>query len=225
MRALIESGLFGLADTAAAYIIGAIVCVILPYIIGSVNFTARAAKKYGTFPDTTGIILKAGWKTALAAGAADLLKGAFCAMLGLLLMPGDGYAGVCALTCVIGQTFPLFSRFRGGGGGAVYIGAALVINPLMALAALLIGFCIYLTSGWISLGTIVFSCIFPFVTRKLPMWSFEGEESRILLINSLLENLAPLAISLAVVLIYASYIGRMMSGDEPRIPLINKKTK
>jgi glycerol-3-phosphate acyltransferase PlsY len=107
----------------------------------------------------------------------------------------------------------------------VYFGAALVINPLMALASAVIGFCIYLTSEWISLGTVGFACLFPLIARRLPLWNFTAEESGISIINSLLENLAPIALSLAVVLIYASAIGRMISGDEPRIPLIKKKSK
>lgn len=45
-------------NSGTAYIIGMIVCAVLSYLIGSVNFTAIFAKKYDAFPDTMGIYKK-----------------------------------------------------------------------------------------------------------------------------------------------------------------------
>lgn len=222
---LISSGLFGMINSGAAYIAGICVTAAVSYLIGSVNFTARTAKKFGCFPDTTGIILKVGVNTALGAAALDMLKGALCALLGLILMPGDGYIGVAAMFCLLGHAFPLFSKFRGGAGGAVLAGAVLVMNPLMGIAAMIIGFCMYAASGYVALGTVTFACIFPFIARRLPIWQFGTEESKIFFVNTLLENLTPILLALGVLLIYASSVGRIMAGDEPKIPLIKKKIK
>ena len=38
MEKLIASGLFGMMNSGTAYVIGAIVCVLVSYLIGSVNF-------------------------------------------------------------------------------------------------------------------------------------------------------------------------------------------
>lgn len=223
MDRLISAGIFGMINTGAGYILGIIFCAVISYIIGSVNFTRRTAERVGAFPDTTGIIQKVGAGEALGACLCDMIKGAVCAFLGIILMPGDGYAGVCALFCLVGQAFPIFSRFKGGGGGAALLGAALVINPLMAFACALIGFAMYAVSGFIPLGTVSFAAIFPFLARRLPLWRFEAEETKISLLNLFLENLTPIALAIAILLIYASSIGRMISGDEPRIPLKKKK--
>lgn len=223
MEKLISAGLFGMINTGAGYIIGIFFCAAISYVIGSVNFICRAANRVGAFPDTTGVIKAVGLGEALGADFADMLKGALCAMLGIMLMPGDGYAGFCAIFCLLGQAFPIFYGFKGGGGGAVVIGAALVMNPLMAFACALIGFAMYAVSGFIPLGSVSFACVFPFLARRAPLWRFAAEETKISLINLFLENLTPIALAVAILLIYASAIGRMIAGDEPKIPLKKKK--
>ena len=211
-------------NSGAAYIAGIFVCAITSYLIGSVNFMAGAAKKAGCFPDLAGLIKAIGVGKSIGLAAADAAKGALCAFLGLILMPGDGYMGVCGLFCIIGQIFPLFGKFKGGGAGAVAIGVSLLINPIMAAACLAVGFAMYAVSGFISLGAISFSCVFPFLARRLPIFTFVAEETRISLVNVFLENLTPIALAIAILLAYASAIGRMMAGDEPKMPLFKKKT-
>ena len=211
-------------NSGAAYIAGIFVCAIASYLIGSVNFVAGAAKKAGCFPDLAGLIKAVGAGKAIGFAAIDAVKGALCAFLGLILMPGDGYMGVCGLFCIVGQAFPLYGKFKGGGVGAVAVGACLLINPIMALACAAVGFAMYAVSGFIPLGAITFSCVFPFLARRLPLFTFVAEETRISLINVFLENLTPIALAIAVLLAYASAIGRMMAGDEPKMPLFKKKT-
>ena len=60
MEKLITAGLFGMLNSSSAYTIGAIVCVVLSYLIGSVNFTRIFVKRYDAFPDTMGLYKKAG---------------------------------------------------------------------------------------------------------------------------------------------------------------------
>ena len=71
MEKLIASGVFGMMNSGTAYIIGMIVCAVLSYLIGSVNFTAIFAKKYDAFPDTMGIYKKAGAGVAFGVAALD----------------------------------------------------------------------------------------------------------------------------------------------------------
>ena len=75
MEKLISSGIFGMMNSGTAYIIGMIVCAVLSYLIGSVNFTAIFAKKYDAFPDTMGIYKKAGAGVAFGVAALDGAKG------------------------------------------------------------------------------------------------------------------------------------------------------
>ncbi len=225
MEKLITAGLFGMMNSGTAYVIGAIVCVLVSYLIGSVNFTRIFVNKYDAFPDTMGLYKKAGGRVAFGAAALDGLKGFLCALIGLLLMPGDGYACLCTLFCLLGHAFPIWFKFKGGAGAAVYIGAALVMNPLMGLAAFFIGFLFYYMTSYLALGSIVFSLMFPLVVGRARLWDFTEEASRIFLVNKIFQSFLPMVITLVIFVIYGSSIGRMVNSDEPKLPLRKEKSK
>ena len=225
MEKLITAGLFGMLNSSSAYTIGAIVCVVLSYLIGSVNFTRIFVNRYGAFPDTMGLYKKAGGKVAFGAAVLDGFKGFLCALIGFVLMPGDGYACLCTLFCLIGHAFPIWLKFKGGAGAAVYIGAAIVMNPLMALAAFVIGFLFYYMTGYLAVGSMVFSLMFPIVVGRARLWDFTEEASLIFIVNRVFQNLLPMVITLVIFVIYGSSIGRIINSDEPKLPLRKEKSK
>lgn len=225
MEKLITAGLFGMLNSSSAYTIGAIVCVVLSYLIGSVNFTRIFVNKYDAFPDTMGLYKKAGGKVAFGAAVLDGFKGFLCALIGFVLMPGDGYACLCTLFCLIGHAFPIWLKFKGGAGAAVYIGAAIVMNPLMALAAFVIGFLFYYMTGYLAVGSMVFSLMFPIVVGRARLWDFTEEASLIFIVNRVFQNLLPMVITLVIFVIYGSSIGRIINSDEPKLPLRKEKSK
>ena len=225
MEKLITAGLFGMLNSSSAYTIGAIVCVVLSYLIGSVNFTRIFVNRYDAFPDTMGLYKKAGGKVAFGAAVLDGFKGFLCALIGFVLMPGDGYACLCTLFCLIGHAFPIWLKFKGGAGAAVYIGAAIVMNPLMALAAFIIGFLFYYMTGYLAVGSMVFSLMFPIVVGRARLWDFTEEASLIFIVNRVFQNLLPMVITLVIFVIYGSSIGRIINSDEPKLPLRKEKSK
>lgn len=225
MEKLITAGLFGMLNSSSAYTIGAIVCVVLSYLIGSVNFTRIFVNRYDAFPDTMGLYKKAGGKVAFGAAVLDGFKGFLCALIGFVLMPGDGYACLCTLFCLIGHAFPIWLKFKGGAGAAVYIGAAIVMNPLMALAAFVIGFLFYYMTGYLAVGSMVFSLMFPIVVGRARLWDFTEEASLIFIVNRVFQNLLPMVITLVIFVIYGSSIGRIINSDEPKLPLRKEKSK
>ena len=225
MEKLITAGLFGMLNSSSGYTIGAIVCVVLSYLIGSVNFTRIFVNRYDAFPDTMGLYKKAGGKVAFGAAVLDGFKGFLCALIGFVLMPGDGYACLCTLFCLIGHAFPIWLKFKGGAGAAVYIGAAIVMNPLMALAAFVIGFLFYYMTGYLAVGSMVFSLMFPIVVGRARLWDFTEEASLIFIVNRVFQNLLPMVITLVIFVIYGSSIGRIINSDEPKLPLRKEKSK
>ena len=225
MEKLITAGLFGMLNSSSAYTIGAIVCVVLSYLIGSVNFTRIFVNRYDAFPDTMGLYKKAGGKVAFGAAVLDGFKGFLCALIGFVLMPGDGYACLCTLFCLIGHAFPIWLKFKGGAGSAVYIGAAIVMNPLLALAAFVIGFLFYYMTGYLAVGSMVFSLMFPIVVGRARLWDFTEEASLIFIVNRVFQNLLPMVITLVIFVIYGSSIGRIINSDEPKLPLRKEKSK
>ena len=155
----------------------------------------------------------------------DGFKGFLCALIGFVLMPGDGYACLCTLFCLIGHAFPIWLKFKGGAGAAVYIGAAIVMNPLMALAAFVIGFLFYYMTGYLAVGSMVFSLMFPIVVGRARLWDFTEEASLIFIVNRVFQNLLPMVITLVIFVIYGSSIGRIINSDEPKLPLRKEKSK
>lgn len=58
----------------------------------------------------------------------DMIKVAIPAFIVLKLLPDQPYYLVAALFGIVGNNFPLFNRFKGGGGFSAIIGALIVIN-------------------------------------------------------------------------------------------------
>ncbi len=102
-----------------------------------------------------------GARTALPVLAADIGKGVAAAAIGrLLARPGRRWPAVVGGgAAMVGHCWPLFARFRGGRGVATFIGAAAVISPATAAAAIAAG----ATTGSLVRGVRVAFVAYPFV--------------------------------------------------------------
>jgi glycerol-3-phosphate acyltransferase PlsY len=64
---------------------------------------------------------------------------------------------------MVGHSFPVFLRFRGGKAVACFVGAFLYIAPLAVLAAAVVFVLIVSLSKYISLGSILSALLFPLI--------------------------------------------------------------
>ncbi len=64
---------------------------------------------------------------------------------------------------VLGHNFPIWTRFRGGRGLAVFLALATVMQPQYAVAWLAVWVVGYLASGYLAVGTVVASVLAPIV--------------------------------------------------------------
>ncbi|WP_034387928.1 glycerol-3-phosphate acyltransferase [Deinococcus sp. YIM 77859] len=112
----------------AAYLLGSLVAGVLYSRARGEDIRDR------DLPGGSGTYRQYGLAAALAVAAADVLKGVVAALLARLLTPDATW--VAALFVVLGHCYPVFFRFRGGGGIAPLLGALLVTAPL-ALAGML----------------------------------------------------------------------------------------
>lgn len=116
--------------------------------------------------------------------------------------------------CVIGNTAPVYLKFKGGKGVATSLGVILGIYPyltLPALAALCVWIATVLLTRYVSLGSILAAFTVPvaFVALAWPMdWSL-AEHAPLL-------GLCVLAAGV-VVLRHRANIGRLLAGTEPRV--------
>jgi glycerol-3-phosphate acyltransferase PlsY len=158
-------------------IIGTIaIIIVLSYIFGSIpfgvligrKFAGVDVRKYGSGKmGTTNVLRTAGKKAALFVGLLDILKGALPVIItGIVLknqpvIVADADLGVvvpqafAALAAIIGHTFSVFLKFRGGRGVATFFGGLIALCPIAAIIGaemLILG--IGLTR-FVSLGSII----------------------------------------------------------------------
>ncbi|MBD3284739.1 glycerol-3-phosphate 1-O-acyltransferase PlsY [candidate division WOR-3 bacterium] len=94
--------------------------------------------------------LGTGW--GVFTGILDALKGALPALAAAYLSACPGVVGAAA---VLGHIFSPWLRFNGGKGVATTLGVFLVLTPFPALAAIGIWIILFLTTGYVSLASIL----------------------------------------------------------------------
>lgn len=93
--------------------------------------------------------------------ALDFLKGAIGAGLGLWL-GGTPLAMVLAgLFAIVGHSFSLFLRFKGGKGVATGLGVIAMLMPVITLLVFFTWLIIVLATGYVSLGSCVAAALVP----------------------------------------------------------------
>jgi glycerol-3-phosphate acyltransferase PlsY len=114
----------------------------------------------------TNVMRVLGARIGLAVFAFDMAKGA----IPVLLFPRwttGGYPTIfvgiaCGVAAIIGHTRPVFLKFgRGGKGVATAAGVFLALAPMQTALTLLIFAVVLLTSGYVSLGSLISAAMLP----------------------------------------------------------------
>jgi glycerol-3-phosphate acyltransferase PlsY len=181
----------------------------LAYLLGSIPFGLLLTRGAGA-GDIRSIgsgnigatnVLRTGRKDLAAATLLlDALKGAVAVFLGGWLAPGG--AMVAALGAFFGHIAPVWLRFRGGKGVAVFIGALLALHWPTGLIVCAVWLAAAYLWRFSSLSALLASASAPFV-----LWSFgHGEQA--------------LVVALMAALLWWKHsenIARLLSGTESRI--------
>ncbi len=215
MAELIKNGIIHMGS-GALYIVGIALCVIIPYLIGSVNFAVLVSRlAYGSDVRNSGsgnagatnMLRTHGKKAAALTFGGDLFKAVLATFIGLILMPGDEFAYVAALFCMVGHAYPLYFGFKGGKGVTVMAGAVLVLNPLVFLICVTIFALIVAGTKFVSLGSITGAILFPILNYKLYTYFYP---TPIKVIFSIL-------FAVFVVFLHRKNIERLANGTESKI--------
>ena len=173
---LLTNGIIKSSSGTFLYVLGIVLCIIVPYLIGSVNFPiVISVKKHNgeilsePFAHREYISLSElyGKKDEIFAIILDALKGAVSALIGFILMPGDGFGYVAGLACAVGDIIPLYFGFKGGKGVAAMLGSLFILNPIVAVLMLVFYFIVGYGTGYKSLGVLIPALLFPFLNYKL----------------------------------------------------------
>jgi glycerol-3-phosphate acyltransferase PlsY len=153
----------------AAFIIAA---ALIGYLLGSVSFAVIVARRHGVDilkagsgnPGATNVKRVIGKGPGNLVFALDFFKGALsagwpAAASMLRMLPADapvlwmGIAG--SVGAVLGHSFSIFLRFRGGKGVSTTIGGLTVLMPLVMLGGVAVWLAVFSTTRYVAVASIV----------------------------------------------------------------------
>ena len=159
----------------AAYIIVAVIA----YLLGSISFSVIISKKMAGFDvrekgsgnaGSTNVLRTVGKKAAVIALLCDVLKGVVAVLIAYIVgkfvdnVDRAILVQVAALCVVIGHTFPIFFKFKGGKGVATSLGIVLLLNWQIGLICLVFALVLMILTRMVSLGSISAAILFPVLT-------------------------------------------------------------
>ncbi len=192
-----------------AYLLGSVMGAMIAGRFRGVDIRLQGSGNAGG----TNALRTQGWGFAALVVLVDVGKGALAAgVVPGLVLPGvitagqqDWVAATCAMTVVAGHVWPVYHQFRGGKGAATFIGALLVLEPVLILPLLGIWLIAVMLWGMVGLGTILAAVGLP-----LAAWLWLPEPS------------LPLMAFLLVMALFIPYthrsnFRRMLNGTENRV--------
>lgn len=201
-------------SASAVHLVAALLCIVVPYLLGSVNpailYTRRVCRvdirTVGSGnADAGNVLLSHNRWIALLILLCDFAKAALASYFGLLVWGFNGRA-LASFFVLFGHMFPVFHRFVGGKGIAVWSMTVLLISPvtfLLLAVVLAIG---AIGTRMMSFGALLTALMYP------------------LFLNALYKN-SDLSVAMAVltlVFFFVAYrvsIKQILRGTEPKFEL------
>ena len=195
-------------ETMDALIVVAV--IVASYFFGTFPSALIVAKRGGIDatkegsgnPGTSNVVRLLGWKYGAVVFLADVLKGSAAVSLAWwatgdrVTMLGFG----CAYAAVIGHTYPITRKFKGGKGVATGGGSMYVLYPLMSLVLCISWFVLRKSTGKSSVASLI-------ITIAVPIYvGFFRDE--------IWELAATLGLVILVILRHLPNIRRLRSNDE-----------
>jgi acyl phosphate:glycerol-3-phosphate acyltransferase len=185
------------------------------YLVGAIPFGYFVAKAHGVNilkegsgnPGATNVKRVVGKRAGNTVFALDFLKG-ILATAWVLVLPIEGdqrllvaeIIGLCA--AILGHSFSIFLKGKGGKGVATTMGGLMVIMPWVVLIGVVIWVVTFYASRYVSLASILFAA-------SLPVGNFLlGAEPLLVWIS--------LALALLIIFRHRSNIQRLLNGTENR---------
>lgn len=189
------------AALVASYLLGAIPTSYLAgRLFKGIDLREHGSKNLGA----TNVYRIMGWRYAIPVGIFDVAKGAVPV---LIIGPAVSALGwfplLCGVMAVVGHVFSVFVGFKGGKGVATSAGVVLGLAPMAVGICLGIWALIVWISGYVSLGSVIATGVFP-----LLVW---------LLYPARRDSIWLYALLAAVIIwMHRSNIRRLMAGTENR---------
>jgi glycerol-3-phosphate acyltransferase PlsY len=117
------------------------------------------------------------------------------------------------LAAVIGHIFPVFAGFKGGKGVATLLGVIIAVQPVVALSCVSVFMVVLYLTRYVSLSSILSAVMLPVSV----LWIWNEKE--------LIYRIFAILVALLVVLTHQKNIGRLLKGNENRVPILKYRDK
>ena len=184
---------------------------IVGYLLGAISFAVIIARskgvnilKFGSGnPGATNVTRALGSQWGKLVFFLDALKGTVAAGWPLIFMgESDLQLGVIGLIAsIIGHSYSIFLKFRGGKGVATTMGGLLALMPSVLLIGVLVWSVVYLTSRIVALASILFA-----VSLSVSAYCLHDVKDPRFALS--------LALGILIVARHRSNINRMLQGSE-----------
>jgi glycerol-3-phosphate acyltransferase PlsY len=154
-----------------------------------------------------------------------LLKAVVSVVFALFLMPGDGFAYIAGLCCMIGHALPLYYNFKGGKGVVVAAGTMLVLNPVVFLICIIVWILIILLTKYVSLAAIVAAVLFPLLNFFLYVKDYFMTADYVVPYSFLLKSIFSVLMGVLIIWLHRANIVRLVKGTENKIGAKKNKLK
>ena len=206
--------------------IESVIMAVIAYLIGSINFSVILSKKMAGFDvrgsgnaGTTNMLRSVGKKAAAITLICDILKGVIAILIAILMgkfisgANGAVLVQVAGIAVIVGHTFPIFFKFKGGKGVATSLGVLIMSNWQIGLICLVFAIILIALTQMVSVGSIAAAILYPVLTLFIP-------QNYIVPGNYLIYS-----IILAVIIVFnhRENVKRLLKGTENRISFKNTK--
>ncbi len=208
--------------------ISVIACVVLSYLLGSLNFAVIISKYF--YKDdvrthgsgnggATNMTRTYGMLAGVGTFAGDAMKAVVSVMIGRVLLGILG-AYLAGFFCIVGHLFPVYYKFRGGKGIATAITMILMTNWKVGLILLLIFALLVWATKYISVGSIIGVMVYPVVLNK-----FNDAMEQTPILHTTVTLISFLIMAL-ILFMHRENFKRLMDGTEPKLRIGHgKKTE
>ncbi len=196
------------------------------YLLGSIPFGVLIAKRYGIDifsvgsgnPGATNVLRSIGKSAGYLVFFLDFAKGLLATtwfLIPVFSFSGDFGLGLWGLPgAVLGHTYPLFSRFRGGKGVATAMGGLLGVMAGCLIIGLVTWAIIFFSTRYVALASIGFGISLP-VCAIVNQWTTDQP-------SALGKVILAIVIMLWIIWRHRSNIKRLRQGTENRFQKKNK---
>ena len=198
------------------------IVAIIAYLIGSINFSVILSKKMAGFDvrdkgsgnaGTTNMLRSVGKKAAAITLVCDILKGVVAILIAMLMnkiFPNSNGAllvQIAGVAVILGHTFPIFFKFKGGKGVATSLGVLIMSNWQIGLICLVFALILIILTQMVSVGSIAAAILYPVLTIFIP-------QNYILPGNYIIYSVV---LTVIIVFNHRENVKRLLSGTENRI--------